>query len=125
MSHLMIFDRDQLPEPETLRPNPGKVIEGDPVFTLWTLDQDAPGQRFTGLWHSTKGAWRVSYDEWEYCALIEGEAIITEDGVLPRTLKAGHHVVFQPGFKGSWQVVEPVLKSFVVLLPETCATISA
>ena len=125
MTHLIPFDRAKLPEPETQRPDAAKVIDSDPVFSVWTLDQDEAGQRFAGFWHSTPGTWRVSYDEWEYCAIIEGVAEITEDGAPPRTLKAGDHVVFQPGFKGVWRAIEPVFKSFVVLMPEACAVKSA
>lgn len=50
---------------EVERPAPDRVIAGDPVFTSWTLE-DRDGL-YCGIWESTPGAWRVSYDEWEYC----------------------------------------------------------
>ncbi|MGN6422389.1 MAG: cupin domain-containing protein [Asticcacaulis sp.] len=109
------FDRDALPEPESGAPAPDKVIDGDPRFTSWTLDQTAPNT-FAGYWAATPGSWRVAYDEWEYCTLVEGHAVVTEDGHAPVELRAGDHFIFRPGYQGVWRVVEPVLKTFVVIL---------
>ena len=120
MTHFVRFDRTALPEPEHTAPAADRVIAGDPRFTLWTLDASADDTRFAGYWASTVGTWRVSYDEWEYCALLEGHAIVTEDGGQPVNLRSGDHFIFQPGYTGQWQVVEPVLKTFVVIMPSPC-----
>ena len=121
MTHFIHFDRANLPEPEHTAPPPDKVIEGDPRFTLWTLDASSDDTRFAGYWSSTVGTWRVTYEEWEYCCLIEGEAKVTEDGGSAVHLKPGDHFIFQPGYTGQWQVIEPVLKTFVVIMPVPCA----
>ena len=47
---------------EVERPAPDRVVKGDPVFTSWTLE-DRDGL-YCGIWESTPGGWRVSYDEW-------------------------------------------------------------
>ena len=110
------FDTTTLPEPELGAPAPEKLIRGTPSFQSWTLD--SPDDRtFAGYWRSTAGAWRATYDEWEYCTLVEGLAVVTEDGQPPVTLRPGDHMVFRPGFSGTWEIVEPVLKTFVVILP--------
>ncbi|ESQ87362.1 cupin [Asticcacaulis sp. AC460] len=116
MSHFVRFDREDLPPPETSAPPPEKVVAGDPRFTLWTLDANMDETRFAGYWASTPGTWRVSYDEWEYCTLVEGHAIVKEDGKEPVHLHPGDHFIFRPGYSGQWQVIEPVLKTFVVLV---------
>lgn len=116
MSHFVRFDRANLPAPEHSTPAPDRVIDGDPHFTLWTLESSEDETRFAGYWASTPGTWRVSYDEWEYCTLVEGRAIVTEDGHAPVHLHPGDHFIFRPGYIGQWQVVEPVVKTFVVLL---------
>ncbi|MEI9906045.1 MAG: cupin domain-containing protein [Asticcacaulis sp.] len=120
MTHFVRFDRSVLPEPEHTQPAPEKVIDGDPRFTLWTLDASSDDTRFAGYWSSSAGTWRVSYDEWEYCAFVEGRAIVTEDGGQPVHLGPGDHFIFQPGYTGQWQVIEPVLKTFVVIMPAPC-----
>ena len=51
--------------PETTRPAPEKLISGDPVHTTWNAE-DRDGL-YCGIWQSTPGKWRISYDEWEYC----------------------------------------------------------
>lgn len=118
MSNLLIFDRTSLPAPEISRPAADRLIDGDPVFSTWVLETAFGETTFSGIWASTEGAWKVIYDEWEYCTLIEGVAEVTEDGGQTHSLKAGDHFIFRPGFTGSWRVTEPVTKTFVVIIPE-------
>ena len=73
--------------PDITRPDPGKVISGDPVHTTWSVEDR--GHVFAGLWHSTPGKWRVSYDEWEYFRLLEGVSVITDAAGHATTLRAG------------------------------------
>lgn len=98
--------------PEVTRPAPDRLIEGDPVHSTWNLE-DRDGL-YAGIWESTPGTWRVSYDEWEYCRILAGVSVITEDGGAPRTLRAGDSFVIRPGFTGTWQVVETTRKDYVI-----------
>ena len=98
--------------PETTRPAPEKVIFGDPVHTTWNAE-DRDGL-YCGLWQSTPGAWRVSYSEWEYCHILGGISVLTEDGHPPVTLRAGDSIVIRPGFAGVWEVIETTLKDYVI-----------
>ena len=102
------------PAPETSRPDPAKVTRGDPVHTVWPLE-DADGL-LCGLWQSTPGAWRVSYTEWEYCHILSGHSVLTEDGGDPVHVRAGDSFVIRPGFAGVWDVVETTLKDYVIRL---------
>lgn len=43
--------------PETSRPDPAKVISGDPVHTIWNVE-DRDGL-YSGLWQSTPGTWEA------------------------------------------------------------------
>ena len=99
---------------EVERPAPDRVVKGDPVFTSWTLE-DRDGL-YCGIRESTPGAWRVSYDEWEYCRILSGLSILTEEGGAPVTLRAGDSFVLRPGFRGTWEVVETTRKDFVIRL---------
>ena len=66
------------------------------------------------MWESTPGKWRISYDEWEFCHILSGVSVITEDGGEARTVKAGDAFVLRPGFKGTWEVVETTRKEYVI-----------
>ena len=100
--------------PVTERPAPEKVLAGDPVFTTWNAEE-RPGLH-CGIWQSTPGKWRISYDEWEYCRILEGHSILTEDGGAPQTVRAGDSFVIRPGFRGTWEVIETTRKDYVIVL---------
>jgi len=98
--------------PETSVPAPEKLIAGAPVFTSWDIEE-ADGL-YAGIWQSTPGKWRVSYDEWEYCHILEGHSILTEEGGAAQQLRAGDAIVIRPGFRGTWEVVETTRKEYVI-----------
>ncbi len=50
--------------PETGAPAADRLIAGEPVHTTWNLEDDGKGL-YAGIWQSTPGKWRISYDEWE------------------------------------------------------------
>ena len=56
----------------------------------------------------------VAYTEEEYCQMLEGVSIVTDAGGHAVTLKAGDSFVVPRGFTGTWEVVEPSRKTFVV-----------
>lgn len=98
--------------PETSRPDPAKVLAGDPVHTTWSLDE-ADGL-YCGLWQSTPGKWRVSYAEWEYIYIHAGHSILTDTNGAATPLRAGDSYIIRPGFEGTWEVVETTLKDYVI-----------
>ena len=78
---LLKLTRDQV-TPEVTRPDPAKVVAGDPVHTTWNME--VRGNLFAGMWHATVGEWRISYTEWEYVHILEGYSVLTDeaDGLL-------------------------------------------
>jgi uncharacterized protein len=100
--------------PDISRPAPDRLLSGDPVFTTWNVE-DRDGLH-CGIWQSTPGAWRVVYDEWEYCHILQGLSVITPDGGPPQTLRAGDRFVLRPGFTGIWEVIETTVKDYVIRL---------
>ena len=100
--------------PETSRPDPAKVIAGDPVHTTWPVEER--GTIFAGLWHSTPGKWQVSYNEWEYFRLLEGVSVITDAAGRATTLRAGDAFIIRPGFSGTWEVLDATLKDYVIVV---------
>lgn len=99
--------------PEESRPSPEKVLAGDPVHTTWNVEER--GALFAGLWQSTPGKWRVSYDEWEYVHILKGHSILTDAAGQATELRAGDSYLIRPGFAGTWEVVETTLKDYVIL----------
>ena len=99
---------------KTGAPAPDRLIAGNPEFTTWNVE-DRDGL-YCGIWRSTPGKWRIVYDEWEYCHILEGHSILTEDGGEPRHVKAGDSFILRPGFTGTWEVVETTTKDYVIRL---------
>jgi uncharacterized protein len=100
--------------PEESRPDPVKVLSGDPVHTSWNIEER--DGLYCGIWQSTPGKWRIAYDEWEYCRILSGVSVITEDGKSPRTVIEGDSFILRPGFKGTWEVIETTRKDYVIRL---------
>ena len=98
--------------PEVTRPDPAKLLSGDPVHTTWNLEE-ADGI-YCGLWQSTPGKWRIHYAEWKYFHILSGYSIVTAaDGTVTQ-LHAGDSLMIRPGFEGTWEVVETTLKDYVI-----------
>jgi uncharacterized protein len=110
-SQLIRLSRDTLPA-EIGRPDPEKVLAGDPIHTTWNAEER--DGLYCGLWHSTPGTWRVSYAEWEYVHILQGISILTDNAGRSVTLRAGDSYIIRPGFEGTWQVVEATLKDYVI-----------
>ncbi|WP_284163682.1 cupin domain-containing protein [Frigidibacter sp. SD6-1] len=100
-------------DPETTRPAPEKVLKGDPVHTTWNAEER--DGLYAGIWESTPGKWRISYDEWEYCRILSGRSVITEDGGEAFEVAPGDSFLIRPGFRGTWEVIESTRKDYVIL----------
>lgn len=94
--------------------DPHKLIAGNPKQTLW-LEYESPGGEFcAGVWASEVGEWRVRYTEQEYCCMLEGRSVLTAEDGSAQEFSAGMEFVVPRGFVGSWRVLEPTLKRFVI-----------
>ena len=105
---------DTTGEAETDGPAPDRLISGDPVFTTWNVEER--DGLYCGTWRSTPGKWIIRYDEWEYCRILEGHSVITEDGGEAFEVRAGDSFVIRPGFVGTWEVIETTTKEYVIRL---------
>ena len=108
---------ETLGDPECGAPAPDRLVSGSPRFETWPSYESADSKYFTGLWRATRGSWRIVYTEWEYCEMLEGVSVVTPDGGEAKTFKAGDRFVLEPGFEGTWEVVETTLKRYVIHLP--------
>ena len=99
---------------EEERPDPARLISGDPVFTTWNLEER--DGLYCGIWRSTPGKWRISYDEWEYCRILSGVSVITDGDGNATRVGPGESFILRPGFSGTWEVIETTTKDYVIRL---------
>jgi len=104
-------DREEYRLPE------GKRISGDPQQVVWNAYSDAARRFSAGIWQSEVGKWRIRYTEEEYCDLLQGVSVITDAQGRAVTVTAGDRFVIPRGFVGTWEVVEPTRKIYVIYEP--------
>jgi uncharacterized protein len=102
--------------PEVSGPADYRLVSGAPQFTTLNGYESEDGKRFCGEWQSTTGSWRVKYEEWEYCHILSGRAVIQSDAGETWEISAGDSCVLEPGFSGSWTVIEPIRKLYTIIL---------
>jgi uncharacterized cupin superfamily protein len=100
-------------EPTEDTPRTENVISGHPSFSTWNVDEAAGGV-FFGVWEATPGKWRFENEHWEYCRILSGVSIVTEDGGEAHTIRAGDSFVLRAGFRGTWEVIETTRKDYVI-----------
>ena len=98
---------------------PEKLLQGNPKQTVWLDYTDASGKFMAGIWHSERGRWKILYTEEEYCQVLDGVSVIADQAGLAVTVRAGEELVIPSGFVGTWEVVEPTRKRFVIYEPGT------
>jgi uncharacterized cupin superfamily protein len=101
-------------EPQPLRVAPEKLVAGDPRHTVWLDHESSCGEFCVGIWASEVGEWRVRYTEEEYCSILEGRSVVTDEAGHAVTVTAGMEFVIPAGFVGTWPVEEPTRKRFVI-----------
>ncbi|SIO10173.1 cupin domain-containing protein [Vannielia litorea] len=101
-------------EPEEGAPDPGKLLAGAPRFRSWNIEER--DGLYAGIWEATPGKWRISYEEWEYCRILSGRSVITEEGGAAVEVRPGDSFVLRPGFTGTWEVLETTRKDYVIRL---------
>jgi uncharacterized protein len=108
------FHFDRLGEPREYRPPADRVLEGDIVCRNWDVDSAKDGAVRAGVFESTPGVNRsIKGETWEFCYILSGVAVITEDGHAPVTYRAGDCFILKPGYVGTWRTVETVRKVWV------------
>ena len=99
---------------ETYLPAPEKVLAGTPQQSLRNHYASPCGQFNAGEWSGEVGCWTVHYTEHEYCEILAGVSVIRDVEGNARTVRAGDRFVIPAGFTGTWEVVEPCRKIYVV-----------
>jgi uncharacterized protein len=99
---------------EDFVPATDRVVSGSPRGETRNAYESADGRKYFGEWSCGEGAWRVSYSEWEYCRILEGQVRLTgDDGTVVEAGPKGN-LVIEPGFEGIWENLTPVRKLYVI-----------
>ncbi len=116
MTHIYKFKTNTV-APEEIHPAPHKIVSGNPAQTIWNHYVDSTGQFNCGVWQGEPGTWRVQYapHEEEFCVLLEGNAILTNEDGVATELAAGDAFVVPGGFIGTWQNVTRVVKHYAIM----------
>lgn len=96
------------------RPDPAKVLKGDPEQAVFNHYNSPCGQMNAGVWEGAVGQWTVNYTEHEYCEIVQGVSVLRDNDGNAKTLRAGDRFVIPAGFQGTWEVLEPCRKIYVV-----------
>ena len=96
------------------RPSPERLLSGDPITTAKNFFSDAERGFHAGIWQSTVGSWRVTYNEHEFCHITSGRVRLRSDA-QSWEFGPGQSFVIPAGFTGIWEVIEPMSKLYVIL----------
>ena len=92
-----------------------RTIDSDPVHDIGHYFENQTGALTAGVWQSTPGKWQAFVDRDEFCYIIEGHVILTNDEGHAQTFKTGDAFLIPNGFRGTWEVVETTRKHYVIL----------
>jgi uncharacterized protein len=116
MTALIRFDPPTA-DPVTDQPRLERREIGAPMRDTWTLYESAADGLSAGIWHCEPGRWRIEFGphEHEYFVVLEGLARIHDETGQVTDVGPGQAAVIPAGFRGSFEVVAPVRKHFVVV----------
>ena len=94
-----------------------RLVAGTPAQAAANAWSDPSDAFHCGVWESDVGAWRVRYDEHEFCHLLQGRLRLTDDAGNASVFGPGDSFVVPAGFVGLWEVLEPARKLYAVYEP--------
>jgi len=105
-------------EAERYRPAAEKILKGEPDQAVYNHYSSPCGQFAAGVWEGEVGQWTVNYTEHEYCEIVHGVSVLRDQDGAAKTLRTGDRFVIPAGFKGTWEVLEPCRKIYVMFEQE-------
>lgn len=112
MNQSIIDFNDISVEPRASAPTPERIIHGRPIWRSWIYFSE--NGMTSGRWESTPGCWTIAYDKWEFMTILSGRGVVRGESGSATELVQGVTLVINPGFKGTWEVLETLTKHFFV-----------
>lgn len=105
------------PAPEYDHPREDRRLEGNPLRTTWNHFTNASGEMNAGIWACEKGSWRIAFapNKDEYFCILEGRCRVIDEQGHAAEAGPGDAMVIPAGFKGVFEVLEPVRKHYVIV----------
>ena len=93
----------------------GQVVEpiGSPVASI--LSSSFHTEPDIGVWECSIGKWRRQVKNAEFCYFLAGRCIFHADSGRTIHINAGDVVFFPPNTAGTWEVIETIRKTYVLL----------
>lgn len=109
--------RLQSPPPEYDHPREERRLEGNPQRTTWNHFTSASKEVNAGIWACERGSWRIAFadNKDEYFYVLEGRCRVIDEHGNAAEAGPGDAMVIPAGFKGVFEVVEPVRKHYVII----------
>jgi uncharacterized cupin superfamily protein len=103
--------------PQQDRPNPQRLMAGNPLRHTWPAYDTADGVCAAGIWSCETGAWRIAFadNKHEFFAVISGQVCLTDEAGHAETFGPGEAAVIPAGFRGEFRVLAPVSKYYVIV----------
>jgi uncharacterized cupin superfamily protein len=93
------------------------ILKGSPKQRGFFIDSQPRGTFVTGMWACTPGKYQVDRYHancYESGYILEGKVRITDDKGNTKVYRAGDTIITPKGFKGTWEVLEPMRKVLVL-----------
>lgn len=114
---LVTFAPEQAGETIFDHPAAARLVRGNPQRVTQPFYTDALGEFDCGEWSCEPGAWRIEFGphRQEYFFVLEGRIRISDTDGVAAEFGPGQACVIPAGFAGTFEVLEPVRKHFVML----------
>ena len=112
------LEADPATAPAVDHPRADRRLDGCPRRETWTCFEAPQGDLSAGIWTCEPGHWRIVFPPGkdEYFFVLAGRLRLHDAARGTCTeVTAGQGAVIPGGFEGSFEVLEPVRKHFVVL----------
>lgn len=108
---------DALPAAVADRPAAERCLGTPPLRLTQSVYQGDGGAMDCGLWQCEPGAWRIAFHEGrhEFFQVIDGRIRIRDEAGAARDFGPGDACVIPAGFVGTFEVIEPVRKYYVMV----------
>ena len=116
MSNIIAFHQ-QRATAEVDYPEPERLVSGNPRRTTWNHYTNDSNEVFAGIWSCEVGSWRIEMGptEDEFFFVTAGRCRLVDEKGAAVSVSAGQSLVIPAGFKGVFEVLEPMQKHYMIV----------